>query len=463
MNGYTLLDGNQVTLEEIEDGFEMGDYIDEVSDHPLENQYDQIMGMDVRVINHSIENPLSRLYLVVTTSSNSILDRKNAFQYMCRTSYVNRLAMCSNALLSIIKDESLSISDRFEWLSDTKSFPDCVEICLHGYVAWFYQDEEPILFKMLSAQYILTHQVQAFPLIRTHTKNAQQYLYDICRKDKYELKIRSEAADMLIRLGTSNFRKSAEEVITLLGNRYLNSQERTIYGDEQNVHEIQYEKSLKALVKSIPSIEDVTLDHIYEKIRSYSSQCPDKTRHIRWADGDTKDDEDTKEEETEVSLTDKRVTSFQRIVLDTSSYFGYTMIDIIRYVYKKIQLSSHKQELETRMMEELIEMNGWCSTGHVVRLLNILQGYETEIVLTIDPVKELYSAVLARLRFSMKILSKDLQEEMILEFCSDEKSLLEEFVDQYSPYEELLKEYPTMDREVFNQTVQNAQNSYIGK
>lgn len=463
MNGYTLLDGVvDRTPNEIEDGFGTGDYIDEVTDQVLENQYDEIMGLDVRTLNHSIENPLSRLYEIVVNPLNSETERRKALQFMCRTGYVNRLSMSSNALLALLKDETLSLEIRFDMLTQAKDFPDSIEICLHGYVAWFYQYDEPILYKMLSAQYILSHQVQSFPLIRTHTKNAQQYLYDIARKEKYPVKTRSEAADMLIRLGTTNFRKTAEEVISTLGKRYMNSQDRSFYSDEQNIHEVQYEKSLKELVKSIPSIEDVSLDQIYEKIRAYSREHPKTVKRVQWEDGgnDEKEEsgEDSKEDEEDI-----RLSSFQRIVMDTSTYFGYTMIDIIRYVYKKIQLSSHKEELEKRMMEELIDMHGWCSTGHVVRLLNILQGYEEQVVLSIDPVKELYAAVLARLKFAMKTLSKELQEEMILEFCSDEKSLLEEFVEQYSPYEELLKEYPDMDRAIFNETVEKATKNYIGK
>jgi hypothetical protein len=471
MSGYTLLDGAVNVLDDnVEEGFGTGDYIDEVTDQVLENQYDEIMGMDVRTLNHSIENPLARLYEIAVNPSNTETERRKALHFMSKTGYINRVSMCSNALLAMLKDDTLSLETRFDILTQAKDFPDSIEICLHGYVAWFYQYDEPILFKMLSAQYVLSHQVQSFPLIRSHTKNAQQYLYDIARKEKYPVKTRSEAADMLIRLGTANFRKSAEEIITALGNRYINGQERSFYLDEQNIHEVQYEKSLKELVKSIQSIEDISLDAIYEKIRAYSISHPRKVKHVRWAmadEGDSKEDsvdeptEDSKEEKA--SEEDIRVASFQRIVMDTSTYCGYTMIDIIRYVYKKIQLSVHKEELEQRMMEELIDMHGWCSTGHVVRLLNILQGYEEQVVLTVEPTKELYAAVLARLKFSMRTLSRELQEEMILEFCSEEKSLLEEFVEQYSPYEELLKEYPDMDRAVFNETVEKAFNNYIGK
>ena len=155
--------------------------------------------------------------------------------------------------------------------------------------------------------------------------------------------------------------------------------------------------------------------------------------------------------------------SYQRIILDTATYDGYTMVDVMKYIWSYIQKSEHKLELEKRWVEELIEMNGWCSTGHLVRLINVLQGFDEDVVVTMDQKNELRAAVFARLQFSMRKLSDELQEELGMEFCSTEKALLKEFVDEYSPYDELRSEYRNVDQATFDGWFSEIVRLYIGE
>jgi hypothetical protein len=414
---------------------------DEIIDHETTDAdtYDSFLGLDVRTIHHSTQNPLNSLYQRVIQSDLSLEDRRRAFDLMYRSSYVNKQGVCANALLGLLKDETLSLSDRFHFLNSIRLLSSSLDIVMHGYVWWLYQYPEPERFKMLAAQFILAHPVKDFPLIKAHFLQAQRYLKEVAEKrdehkrdehkrdeHKRDEQIRAEAADMLIRLGTPNFREVGKRVIEELGG--VVKEKKTLYTDEQNVHEIVYQKALVDLVEKVKdTVDKYPIDEVLHHLRTQQR--------------------------------DDACESLERIVLDTAMYHGHTMARILQCVYAYIQGSPNKVELENRFIEELLEMRGWCSTGHVVRLLNILSGFDESIQLSWDVKKELKAAVFARLAFSMKRLPVDQQEELAM--CSEDKEFLREFVETYSPYEELLAEYRNLPRETFEEYYAAAINEYL--
>ena len=62
----------------------------------------------------------------------------------------------------------------------------------------------------------------------------------------------------------------------------------------------------------------------------------------------------------------------------------------------------------------------------------------------------------------MKTCSKELQEELVLGFCQEDKTLLTEFIDTYSPYDELKKEYEHVSEEEFNRYYNQSIRDYMG-
>jgi hypothetical protein len=288
------------------------------------------------------------------------------------------------------------------------------------------------LYQLLSAQFILSNQLQNHPYIKTHVKHAHQLLYQTAKSENHSVEVRSDAADMLIRLGTPNFRDAAKQIIESLGNQFIEKRRQTVYTNAQNIHEItKVSQAIHALAKKTDKEEvaKLNIDTIYIWLQSEP-----------------------------VALE-----SYQRIILDTATYDGYTMVDIMKYIWLAIQYSDHRLELENRWVEELIEMNGWCSTGHLVRLLNVLQGFDEDVVVKMDEKAELRSAVYARLQFSMKKLSQELQEELSMAFCGEDKELLKEFVEEYSPYDELRSEYREVEQSVFDDWYNEIIRSYLGE
>lgn len=399
------------------------DIIDDVEDLP-EDVRTNFRGLDVRVLNHSTSNPLASLSRIALDADLPLDERKQAFRYMYQSAYVDKQSVCMHVLLSVLADESLSLEQRFEWLHTIPLVADGLEVALHGYVYWFYTHREPLVYHMLAAQFVLAHPIHSYPMIKTHVKHAQNALHRIATRHD-AVNVRSEAADMLLRLGTETFRAAGERVIRELGHAYVDARQRTVYTNAQNAHDIQVKEAVEALTAE-PLEDDTSLDDVFTFLQPH----------------------------------ERALESFQRIVLDTATYSGYSLTDLFRYVYRHIVDSPHRVELEKRLVEELTEMNGWCSTGHLVRLLNIFQGFDDQIKVTIDPRKELRAAVFARLQYAMrKQCSAELQQELMLAFCSTDKTLLEEFVEVYGPYEELKREYDHPD---FDQWYTECIKAYLG-
>jgi hypothetical protein len=397
------------------------DIIDDVEDLP-EDVRNTFRGLDVRVLNHSTSNPLASLSRIALDASAALDERKQAFRYMYQSAYIDKQTVCMHVLLSVLGDDTLSLEQRFEWLRTIPLAADGLEVALHGYVYWFYTHAEPLTFHMLAAQFVLAHPIQSYPMIRSHVKHAQNALYRIATQPN-AVNVRSEAADMLLRLGTEKFRAAGERVIHELGHAYVDARQRTVYTNAQNAHDVQ---NVQAVLDALVMDTDTSLDDVFTFLQPH----------------------------------EHALESFQRIVLDTATYGGYALTDVFRSVYRRIVDSPHRAQLEQRLIEELTDMNGWCSTGHLVRLLNVFQGFG-DVALTIDPRQEVRAAVFARLQYAMrKSCSPELQEELMLAFCSADKTLLEEFVEVYGPYEELKQEYP--DAAEFDQWYADSIKAYLG-
>jgi len=103
----------------------------------------------------------------------------------------------------------------------------------------------------------------------------------------------------------------------------------------------------------------------------------------------------------------------ERMCIDTT-YFGdgFTISDLFLAIISYILRSKHKQELLKRLLEEMIEMRELCGSGYVVRLINVLQGFDDgEYTVTISFDKQLYAVISKALAESMETVSDQVIEE----------------------------------------------------
>ena len=145
---------------------------------------------------------------------------------------------------------------------------------------------------------------------------------------------------------------------------------------------------------------------------------------------------------------DKIKKSLNRIETDPAKFKNDMTIKLVydkicQYIIK----SKHKDELIKRLGDELVEMSGLCSTGHLTRLLNSIQGFDDtpeNLKITMSFVDEIYANIQ---NFLNKELQNDTNTEQLLDdMISDihhEKKRYNDFIAKKlnQKYKELKTEY----------------------
>jgi len=167
---------------------------------------------------------------------------------------------------------------------------------------------------------------------------------------------------------------------------------KTIYADTQNVHTTTLNKSVLKSVEKICRMhahiltdDEAHKECCIENIRiEFVKLYPDKAKLIYDA----------------INYINHSISKFDNI----------TLRDIFISVWIWIHNHEHSKELELRLLEELKEMNGMCTTGHLARIANVIQGFtdDTDLMICISN-KEQYTAIVKH------YLEKSLKE------CRDEK------------------------------------------
>jgi hypothetical protein len=432
----TLFD--MVAEKDLQNGFDFSNF----KDIP-----DTFMNIPTKTFGNSINNPFLQLYKSALDKTNSFEDRCQAVRYMQRIFYLNNLKYCTDVAINILKDESQPFSKRYYFFSNNDAYVkldyEIVNEC-HKYVYnHFYEFNAPLMYKILSAQFILAH------LLHTEydRDELQQFLLEIANDKEQSVNYRAECADILYRHGVEkHYVEDAENVIKELGELYQKNKVSTIYTNAQNVHDITINKKIiNTLQKLIETVKTTrNSGEVLESIRNEHSYLDSEKLH-------------------------KIMSSLERITIDTAKYEMLNMSDILVLVWEYICNSEHKNELENRLLQELEEMDETCSTGHLSRILNVLSGYFVESSVEISFKEQLRSNIFARYTKMINMLpeykKEKINEEMILTNPS-EKDTIKEFLCDYNIEETLYKEFVNsghIDVCDFYETYEKAIDDFFGK
>jgi hypothetical protein len=144
----------------------------------------------------------------------------------------------------------------------------------------------------------------------------------------------------------------------------------TVYGDSQNVHNSTVNKSVLTVLSNL---HQKYHDDIQNKAKMLNISIPKlkkqiflQIRHdlIRYDISKKKLIEDS------FDYIDKNLAIFTDKSL--------TLQDSIILIWIFIENHKNKNELTNRLLEEFREMNGYCTTGHIARLISVIQGYTEE-------------------------------------------------------------------------------------
>jgi hypothetical protein len=136
----------------------------------------------------------------------------------------------------------------------------------------------------------------------------------------------------------------------------------SVFANRQNVHS-----------ESIEASSQEVLQRLHEKYGSHRHEPFQQVQGIR---------AEVEKWEAFTGLTGadqlKVEIALNRIVFDKRLYgkTGDSLSSILGLVWRHIEKSDHTAELQKRLLEELIEASGQCSTGIAVRLLNTLSGFD---------------------------------------------------------------------------------------
>lgn len=224
--------------------------------------------------------------------------------------------------------------------------------------------------------------------------------------DEDQYNIRADAADILVRVGDEPSQQIGARILRELGRD--KSRLKTLYTDRQNVHDTVINKTVNEFVDYLIKRDSKTIlpfAQVHSEITSliYNSNF---SRIMR----------------------EKCFSSLNRISIDTATFTIHkvTLADVLANVWDIIKNHTEKEnnkfyireELEKRLLEELIDMSGTCSTGYFARLINVLS--EHDFKLTISGDEQLQANIAARLNARIKdIKDEDLKGTILLGMMND--------------------------------------------
>lgn len=253
--------------------------------------------------------------------------------------------------------------------------------------AFFYNHHNGVRERILSGQ----HMLQMDVINEEERRDIADILLEFARNTNYDNDTRADAADVLLRLGPtikgpngkeSNYAAIAMQIIQELGYSELDGKSviqrvKTVYRDSQNVHNEEIAKCVNAFLETI----------VKEKVKRKISIPPFQDVH-------TKIVELMKEEKTKGSEDDETseqrgvAMALSRLSIDTATFTSYkvTVADILCLVWAKIQKykKDKRNVLCQRLLEELREMNGTCSSGYASRLVNVLSEYDSSLKISFE-------------------------------------------------------------------------------
>lgn len=145
----------------------------------------------------------------------------------------------------------------------------------------------------------------------------------------------------------------------------------TVYDDTQNVHNHTINETVIESAQNIMTRANTPapMVHVERELQNY---YPHYEKH-----------------------KEKIQSSLNRIRSDPSKFRGDTTISqVFDRIVSIISTSHHKEEMWRRLGEELVEMNQLCATGHLSRIVNVIQGFEDvppEFQIRMDPKDEIYA------------------------------------------------------------------------
>ena len=245
-----------------------------------------------------------------------------------------------------------------------QNFPK--EICEYyffikeAFFSFIFHSVNMTYYKVLAGQYLL----QKCSLTDEERLAVENQLVEFASDPELDYDRRADAADVLLQLGSAEMKARGREIIMELGRN--DTQSFTVFDNAQNVHVGEVEASVAEILEFFAMLplhmvqkKDIEFDYVQEQIKELLKK-----------EKEPGDDKVSNREE-------KIYLALNRIYLDRALYSNYnnSLSNILLKVWSYIIGHECEEELLKRLLEELEDMSGTCSTGFASRLVNVISGF----------------------------------------------------------------------------------------
>jgi hypothetical protein len=410
----------------------------------------KFLGIDTNTFTDSYfederEHPFLRLKKFAMDSTVSFEDRIQCVRYMCYIPYKDYVLHCVEASKSIIEEDKYDIYNRYYFFANNMRNSKLDGHVVHELHPYFFFLSSvrtyPLELTLMTARYI----VSQYDYLSDERNAVLEYLLDIADDKDESVYARSECADILLTLGEGNEIIFANQVIEELGDLYNENKNKTIYTNAQNAHNESINENTRNIIRAL--YKEYLLTKTYNDLSKMSYEPIH--RELLGINNE---------------VEDKLHSFFYRVMTDPFRFERLSLSDILFLVYNKISTFENKNELMKRLLEEIIDCDMTCTTGYFTRIVNTLNGFVTNTCFTINPRDELRSVIFARINTNIRRLPEKTRERVLEALEEGEHSVFEEFMDYYSPEDEIRKEYEgLLKEEEFDEIFKKCVNEFMGK
>lgn len=312
---------------------------------------------------------------------------------------VNHKIESNSYFIDFVRDDRIDCEFKYktilsleikEGISDTHFFLEnaCFEFMNNSNNLTYYRN--------LAGQYLL----QNIQLSEERLTSTELMILSFAKDEELDYDRRADSADVLLRLGREFVKTEAREIIQLLAE--INGEVRNIFENAQNVHVQSVEESVTESLQFLCEldtlkVEDKEIDFMYVK-----SKIDKMLENQRNSNGVVEMGNQEEKEccfcgvmTTKYDIIDDNVfaigkncaynwdknnkisISVNRICMDRALYskFNSTLSNILVKIWSYMAQNEHFDEMKVRLLEELCDMSGTCSSGYCSRLINVISGF----------------------------------------------------------------------------------------
>ena len=323
---------------------------------------------------------------------NHVCKKLNNIATPCRIEAICSLMECENYKFesdeyfrNIINDLQIDCDYRYKSILslENKSSIDFKFFMKNAFLDFLLNTQNRILYKILSAQYLL----QKFEINSDIKEIIENIVLSFAEDELLDYNLRADASDLLLNLGSNKAKTRAREIIEILGS--VEGDIKTIFQNAQNVHTKEIEKSVAEIVEflslystQIVNNNSIDFEYVSSKIKNMLKDCEiehtsSSTCYNYIANNDEKTFCSEKCEE-QFNKHNKIKLSLNRIYMDRALYskFNNSLINILIKIWSYIAFQTeYENEMKTRLLQELEDMSGTCSSAFCSILVNVISGF----------------------------------------------------------------------------------------